>query len=99
MSVYRPSIDDDVIITDGNWESDSPAKDRFQKVDMLRVRTSMIHTYIQFFFCENTSGIPEAEIFGRKRKFLLFDLRFRPPNLRAEYVRKLNFKFFFYMDC
>jgi len=36
MSVYRPSIDDDVIITDGNWESDSPAKDRFQKVDMLR---------------------------------------------------------------
>jgi hypothetical protein len=39
MSVYRPSIDDDVIITDGNWESDSPAKDRFQKVDMLRVRT------------------------------------------------------------
>jgi len=36
MSVYRPSIDDDVIITDGNWELDSPAKDRFQKVDLLR---------------------------------------------------------------
>ena len=40
------------------------------------------------------SGIPEAEIFGRKRKFSLFGLRFWPPNLKAEYGRKSNFRFF-----
>ena len=34
-----------------------------------------------------TSGIPEAEIFGRKRKFSAFGLRFRPPKLKAEYGR------------
>jgi len=36
MSVYRPSIDDDVINTERNWELDSPAKDRFQKINLLR---------------------------------------------------------------
>jgi len=36
MSVYRPSIDDDLIITEGNWGLDSPSKDRFQKVNLLR---------------------------------------------------------------
>merc|ERR1712083_633132 len=38
MSVYRPSIDNDLIITDGgNWESiDSPTRHRFQKVNLLR---------------------------------------------------------------
>ena len=40
------------------------------------------------------SGIPEAEIFGRKRKFSAFGLRFRLPNLKAEYVRKSNFRIF-----
>ena len=43
---------------------------------------------------EYCSGIPEAEIFGRKRKFSAFGLRFRPPNLKAEYGRKSNFRFF-----
>ena len=40
------------------------------------------------------SGIPEAEIFGRKRKFSAIGLRFRPPNLKAEYGRKSNFRIF-----
>ena len=38
------------------------------------------------------SGIPEAKIFGQKRNFTAFGLRFRPPNLKAEYDRKSNFK-------
>ena len=33
------------------------------------------------------SGIPEAEIFGRNRKFSAFGLRFRPPKVKAEYGR------------
>ena len=33
------------------------------------------------------SGIPEAEIFGPKRRFLAFGIQFRPPNLKAEYGR------------
>ena len=41
-----------------------------------------------------SSGIPEAKIFGRKRKFSAFGLRFRPPNLKAEYGRKSNFRIF-----
>ena len=41
------------------------------------------------------SGVPEAEIFGRKRKFLPFGFRFRPPKLKAEYGRMSNFRFFF----
>jgi hypothetical protein len=41
-----------------------------------------------------TSGIPEAEIFGQKRRFSAFGLRFRPPNLKAEYGRKSNFRIF-----
>ena len=41
------------------------------------------------------SGIPEAEIFGQKRRFSAFGLRFRPPNLKAEYGRMSNFRFFF----
>jgi len=36
MSVYRPSIDDDLIITEGKWGLDSPAKGRFQKINLLR---------------------------------------------------------------
>ena len=39
-----------------------------------------------------TSGIPEAETFGQKRKFSAFGLQFRPPNLEAEYGRKSNFR-------
>ena len=39
------------------------------------------------------SGIPEAETFGRNRKFSAFGLRFRPPNIKSEYGRKLNFRF------
>ena len=38
------------------------------------------------------SGTPETEIFGQKRKFSAFGLRFRPPNLKAEYGRKSNFR-------
>ena len=34
-----------------------------------------------------SSGIPEAETFGRKGKFSAFGLRFRPPKLKAEYGR------------
>ena len=34
-----------------------------------------------------TSGIPEAETFGRNRKFSAFGFRFRPPKLKAEYGR------------
>ena len=33
------------------------------------------------------SGIPEAETFGRNRKFSAFGFRFRPPKLKAEYGR------------
>ena len=33
------------------------------------------------------SGIPEAETFGRNRKFSDFGFRFRPPKLKAEYGR------------
>ena len=40
-----------------------------------------------------SSGIPEAETFGRNRKFSAFGLRFRPPNIKSEYGRKLNFRF------
>ena len=43
---------------------------------------------------EYCSGIPEAEIFGRKRKFSAFGLRFRPPNLKAGYGRISNFRVF-----
>ena len=31
------------------------------------------------------SGIPEAETFGRNRKFSAFGFRFQPPKLEAEY--------------
>ena len=34
-----------------------------------------------------SSGIPEAETFGRNRKFSAFGFRFRPPKLKAEYGR------------
>ena len=34
-----------------------------------------------------TSGIPEAETFGRNQKFSAFGLRFQPPILVAEYGR------------
>ena len=38
MSIYRPSIDDDRSITDGNWELNrSPLLDRFANVEVLRV--------------------------------------------------------------
>ena len=40
------------------------------------------------------SGIPEAEIFGQKRKFSAFGLWFRSLNFKAEYVRKSNFRIF-----
>ena len=33
------------------------------------------------------SGIPEAETFGRNRKFSAFGFRFRPPKVDAEYGR------------
>ena len=36
---------------------------------------------------DTSSGIPEAETFGRKGKFSAFGLRFRPPKLKAEYGR------------
>ena len=52
------------------------------------------------YFCHNAynsniqiSGIPEAEFFGRKRKFSPFGLGFRPPNLKAEYGRKSKFSY------
>ncbi len=38
------------------------------------------------------SGLPKAETFGRNRKFSAFGLRFRPPNIKSEYGRKLNFR-------
>ena len=34
---------------------------------------------------DSSSGIPEAETFGRNRKFSAFGFRFRPPKLKAEY--------------
>ena len=38
MSVYRPSIDDDMTITDGNWEQESnPVRERFQHIQLLGV--------------------------------------------------------------
>ena len=33
------------------------------------------------------SGIPEAETFGRNRKFSAFGFWFRPPKLKDEYGR------------
>ena len=36
---------------------------------------------------ESTSGIPEAETFGRNQKFSAFGFRFRPPKVKAENVR------------
>ena len=36
---------------------------------------------------ETISGIPEAETFGRNRKFSAFGFRFRLPKLKAEYGR------------
>ena len=41
----------------------------------------------------DSSGLPKAETFGRYRKFSAFGLRFRPPNIKSEYGRKLNFRF------
>ena len=47
---------------------------------------------------DSSSGIPEAETFGRNRKFSAFGLRFRPPKVKAEYGRNsrkaLDFLFF-----
>ena len=37
------------------------------------------------------SGIPEEEIFGQKRRFSVFGLRFRLPNFKTEYGRKSNY--------
>ena len=45
-------------------------------------------------FHRGSSGVPEAEIFGRKRKFSPFGFRFRPPKLKAEPGRKSNFRIF-----
>ena len=50
--------------------------------------------HLQEFLSLKSSGIPEAEIFGRKRKFSLFGFRFRPPNIKAEYGRKSNVRLF-----
>ena len=36
---------------------------------------------------QSYSGIPEAETFGRNRKFSAFGFRFRPPKVKAEYGR------------
>ena len=36
-----------------------------------------------------SSGIPDAETFGRKGKFSTLGFRFRPPKLKAEYGRNL----------
>ena len=49
---------------------------------------------VQLIYILLNSGIPEAEVFGRKRKFSLFGLRFRLPNIKAEYGRKSNFRIF-----
>ena len=54
-------------------------------------------TYVLLPFL-NGSGIPEADIFGQKRRFSAFGIRFRPPNLKAENGRKSNFKFQYIMD-
>ena len=42
------------------------------------------------------SGIPEAEIFGQKRKFSLFGFRFRPPKFYSKYSA---FRFVLKMSC
>ena len=62
MSVYRPSIDDDLIITEGNWGLDSPAKDRFQKINLLRVRSTIwsnvtMNRYIHLISCKSSDLI------------------------------------------
>ena len=44
-----------------------------------------LFTDYQLFYTINLSGILEAEIFGRKRRFSAFGLRFWPPKLKAEY--------------
>ena len=54
----------------------------------VTVYDSKTEYFLQF------SGIPEAEIFGRKRKFSAFGLRFRPPKFKSEYGRKINFRVF-----
>ena len=51
-----------------------------------KIKKSNVLHYICHFTIDN-SGIPEAEIFGRKRKFSAFGLWFRPPKLKAEYGR------------
>ena len=39
------------------------------------------------YYIVDCSGIPEAETFGRNRKFSAFGFRFRPPKVKAEYGR------------
>ena len=52
---------------------------------VIQVRTDQ--RLVVKFRCPMSSGIPEAETFGRKGKFSAFGFRFRPPKLKAEYGR------------
>ena len=59
-----------------------------------KIKKSNVLHYICHFTIDN-SGIPEAEIFGRKRKFSALGFRFRPPKLKAEHGRNSRKDFFF----
>ena len=63
-------------------------------VDLLKLKRC-------FVIGQNSSGIPEAETFGRNRKFSAFGFRFRPPKLKAEYGRNSRkaLDFFFPSVC
>ena len=51
------------------------------KLALIKTRVFFYSTGLAY------SGIPEAETFGRNRKFSAFGFRFRPPKLKAEYGR------------
>ena len=58
-----------------------------------------LFTDYHLFYTINLSGIPEAEIFGPKRRFSAFGLRFWPPKLKAEYGRNSRKALdFFFLD-
>ena len=62
----------------------NPSDHVHHKSDMyvLQVTTRLDDMDVQ-----SISGIPEAESFGRNRKFSAFGFRFRLPKLKAEYGR------------
>ena len=66
-------------------------KIEFDELDFLSISNSNFAGYTGSKNLVQTrqkfSGIPEAETFGRNRKFSAFGFRFRPPKVKAEYGR------------